>query len=143
MEQADFAACMVAPCGMNCAVCYKHLGKKPCPGCNQGDAATPASCRNCRMQACAAEKGVRHCVFCGDFPCKPIKTLEKSYRVRYGVSLLENGRMVKEQGVAAFQAAQQKEYACPACGGVVSLHDGVCSVCQGAHPLIAPRIKKK
>lgn len=134
MRQVDFVGHICAPCGMNCAVCYRHLGKKPCHGCNHACEAKPVSCKNCRIKNCAAEKGVRHCWMCEKFPCRRIKTLEKSYRTRYGVSLLENSRMVEEQGVAAFQAAQQKQYTCPACGGVISLHDGICSGCKAEHP---------
>ena len=121
---------MLAPCGINCAVCYKHLKKgKPCEGCLKGDAGKTEHCRNCRVKSCAKEKGYGHCFECGDFPCKLITNLEKSYNKRYGVSLVENGKTAREKGVAVFLRRERQKWICIQCGGAVSLHDGECSEC--------------
>lgn len=42
---------------------------------------------------------------------------------------MEQGRFVRACGEAAFLDRERKRYACPACGGVVSLHDAQCSEC--------------
>lgn len=100
---------MFAPCGMNCMVCYKHCyHKKPCAGCLNSDKGKPEHCRKCRIKACALEKGVQYCFECAAYPCKPVKSLEKSYNIRYNTSLMENSRRVKESGLEAFMAQQKR-----------------------------------
>lgn len=135
MSRFDFKAQMLAPCGINCTVCYRHLGKNPCAGCSSYDSAKPETCRKCAIKACAAEKGISHCGVCDSFPCKPMKMLDKSYHKRYAVSLIENCLTVKEYGVEDFMTAQRSTYTCPACGGLISLHDGDCSNCEAKYPL--------
>lgn len=122
---------MFAPCGMNCKVCYKHCHhKKPCAGCLNSDNGKPEHCRKCKIKDCIKEKGLSYCFECFDYPCKLIKNLEKSYNKRYRTSLVENSRFVCRYGLNAFMQAQKERYTCPKCGGVFSLHDGVCSECQ-------------
>ena len=75
------------------------------------------------------EKGVQYCFECAAYPCKPVKSLEKSYNTRYQASLMENSRRVKESGLEAFMAQQKQLFTCPDCGGVISLHDAECSAC--------------
>lgn len=121
---------MFAPCGMDCTVCYRHCAHKaPCAGCLKSDEGKPEHCRACGIKDCAREKGLSYCHECPAWPCARIKRLDKSYRTRYGASLVENGRRAGREGLAAFMAHQKQAYACPACGGVVSLHDGACSEC--------------
>ncbi|MDL2218016.1 DUF3795 domain-containing protein [Christensenellaceae bacterium OttesenSCG-928-M15] len=126
-------AVMLAPCGMNCTVCYKHVQIKKrgqhCQGCLLGDEGKPEHCRSCKIKTCAKEKGVEHCFSCADFPCKLIKSLEKSYTKRYGTSLIANSNSAKDMGVSAFLSMDRGKWLCSACGGVYSLHDGVCSEC--------------
>lgn len=121
---------MFALCGMNCLVCYRHCShKKPCPGCMGGDGDKPGHCRKCKIKDCVQAKGIRYCFACSSFPCRQIKALDKSYRTRYGTSLTENSRLVKEQGLEAFMEGQKEKYTCPDCGGVISVHDMECSEC--------------
>lgn len=124
---------MLAPCGMNCTVCYKHVSirkyGKPCEGCLKGDLGKPEHCRKCNTKSCAQEKGYVHCFECADFPCKLIKNLDKSYVKRYNTSLVGNSRAAKEKGVSAFLENDRQKWTCTKCGGAFSLHDGVCSEC--------------
>ena len=122
---------MLAPCGMNCMVCYKHCyAKKPCPGCMLGDLNKPEHCRKCKIKDCANERGYTYCFECTDFPCKFIKSLEKSYNKRYFESLVRYSLEAKEKGIDTFMVSQREKWTCPYCGGVISLHDGECSECQ-------------
>ena len=122
---------LFAPCGMNCLVCYRHcFHKKPCDGCLKSDLGKPEHCRKCAIKACAQEKGIHSCYECGEHPCKRIQNLERSYRSRYGTSLIANSLMVKEAGLSWFWKAQKEKYTCPSCGGVISLHDAQCSECK-------------
>jgi hypothetical protein len=129
-------AYLLAPCGMNCMVCYVHLkDKKPCDGCLGDDARKPERCRSCAIKDCARGKGLAYCHECCDFPCKRIKSLDKSYRERYAASLVENGATLRAGGIEAFQESERRRWSCGACGGVISLHDGKCSECgEGALP---------
>lgn len=130
MTRGEIETNMFAPCGMNCMVCYKHCNhKKPCEGCLENEEGKPGHCRTCRIKTCVNSKGLLHCFACMEFPCSHIRLLEKSYRTRYGVSLIENSTYVKEHGLEEFMKRQKEQYTCAACGGVVSLHDAVCSEC--------------
>lgn len=121
---------MFAPCGMNCAVCYRRCAsKKPCAGCLSGEEGKPARCRVCKIKDCAAQRGLSHCFACGGFPCKAIEALEKSYNKRYRVSLVQNSLMAREQGISALMESERRRWTCPRCGGVVSLHDARCGEC--------------
>ncbi|HWP79139.1 MAG TPA: DUF3795 domain-containing protein [Candidatus Acidoferrum sp.] len=124
---------MLAPCGICCAVCYRHLGRKPCAGCAAPGGGKPAHHGACKIRSCAGERGLSHCFECGLFPCPPVRRLDRSYRARYGASLIRNGLAAKEMGVAAFLAEHQSRYTCAACGGVISIQDKVCSECGAAY----------
>ena len=122
---------MFAPCGMNCIVCYKHCyHKKPCAGCLRSDGGKPEHCRKCKIKECVKSNGISYCYQCGAYPCKQIKSLEKSYKLRYKTSLIENSLFVEKYGLALFMQRQREKYTCSACGGVISIHDAVCSECQ-------------
>ena len=136
MPDGGIAPLMFASCGMNCMVCYKHCcHKRPCAGCLAGGEGKPEHCRKCRIRDCAAGRGLTYCHACPDFPCRQVKALDRSYRTRYGASLIENSLCVRQDGLEAFMERQKKRYTCPACGGIVSLHDSECSECRlGAEP---------
>jgi hypothetical protein len=126
---------MFATCGMNCTVCYKHIGTRkhtePCVGCLKDNLNKPEHCRKCNIKSCVQSKNFIHCFECNDFPCKLIKNLEKSYIKRYSTSLIENSRIAKEKGISAFLENDRRKWTCADCGDVFSLHDGVCSECNG------------
>ena len=124
---------MLAPCGINCAVCYRHVGMRkrdaPCEACLKGDSGKTERCLNCNIKSCVQNKGHVRCYECADFPCKLIKNLEKTYSKRYNTSLIENSGTAEEIGVAAFLEQDRQRWTCLKCGGAFSLHDGVCSEC--------------
>lgn len=76
------------------------------------------------------EQGLAYCYECPEHPCRLIKNLEKSYKKRYQVSLLENSEFVGWYGLERFMEGQKEKYICTKCGGVISIHDGECSECQ-------------
>ena len=127
---------LLAPCGMNCAVCYARLReRKPCPGCHGEDERKPKHCRTCRYKECAAERGVSFCVDCEEFPCSAMRRFDKSYRTRYGASLVEMTQRMRELGTEAHLEEQARMYTCTECGGVLSLHDRACTTCGFALPV--------
>ncbi len=123
---------MLAPCGMNCMVCYRHLvtgrKKQACQGCLSTDGARPAHCRDCRIKKCAQSRGLVRCLQCAEFPCGLLKNLERSYNKRYSESLLANSREARDRGIDLFLELDRKRRTC-ACGGAISLHDAQCSEC--------------
>jgi len=131
MPKINIDTIMFAPCGMNCMVCYKHCyHKKPCAGCLNSDLGKPEHCRNCAIKDCSSDKELSYCFECPDYPCKRIKNLEKSYNKRYHASLMENSEFVRQHGLEMFLEEQKEKYACPKCGGIISIHDRECSECQ-------------
>ena len=129
---------MLAPCGINCCVCSRHTTIKkrsvPCEGCLAGDSGKTERCRNCSIKSCAESKGFERCFECTDFPCRQIKNIDKSYRKRYSISLVENGRAAEKTGIGLFLEQERIKWTCPDCGGAFSLHDGFCSECGGLFP---------
>lgn len=124
---------LLAPCGINCAVCYKYVKDiRPCSGCLTGNENKTARCRDCKITTCAQQKGVARCYECAEFPCGRVRSLDKSYVQRYGVSLVENGRAAHAQGPETFMQAQTAQWRCRHCGGILSVHTGMCSSCGGA-----------
>lgn len=120
---------MLAPCGITCAVCYVHLrDKKPCPGCRGKDAAKPEHCRKCKIKNCAVSRRVGACHECASFPCALLKRLDRSYRQRYRVSLIENALRLRDLGARGYLLEERQKWTC-ACGGAISLHDAACSEC--------------
>lgn len=127
---------MVALCGMNCTVCYKHLitkkWAKKCNGCKYDDETLPEHCRKCKIKYCAKSKNLKYCFECEEYPCKWIKNLDKSYKQRYKTSLIENGLFIKENGMKQFLENEKEKWTCSNCDGVISLHDRFCSECKKA-----------
>lgn len=131
MPKENIDKAMFAPCGMNCMICYKHCcHKKPCTGCLHSDIGKPEHCRKCKIKDCMKEKGLSYCFECVDYPCQPIKNLEKSYSRRYQVSLMENSELVRQHGLDTFMERQKEKYTCLKCGGIISIHDRECSECR-------------
>lgn len=127
---SEISETMLAPCGMNCFVCYTALRKrKPCTGCRTSSSGKPTHCRECRINDCVQERGLEYCFACSDYPCAVIKRLDKSYRKRYQVSLIENAARIKSLGATAFLEEEKIKWMCTDCSGVISLHDQVCSEC--------------
>ena len=84
---------MLAPCGFDCIVCYRHLKPKGfCRGCLTDDeAGKTAHCRACNIKECAKGKKIVYCFECSEFPCKALENMDRNYVKRYGVSLVNNG----------------------------------------------------
>ena len=129
---------LIAPCGMNCALCIARqaaendLNKKGfhrtyCKGCLERG-------KNCTHMKDACEllgNGlVRFCYECGAFPCKRLKSLDKRYRTKYHMSMIENLKYIKENGMAGFLKKEEEKWRCPTCSGVICCHSGLCITCS-------------
>ncbi len=123
---------LIAPCGMNCGICMAYLReKKKCPGCRGTDIGKSFSCIGCKIKNCEFLQNVKpgFCFQCEKFPCARLKHLDKRYRTRYSMSMVENLKNIQELGVRKFVASEKIRWACPECGGTISVHRGYCYSC--------------
>jgi hypothetical protein len=125
---------LIAPCGMNCALCRGYQREKnQCPGCNGPDKDKPGSCTTCKIVICEIrrESKTHQCIDCEKFPCQRLKDLDKRYRTKYGMSMLENLKTIEKEGMETFLKNQKDKWTCPKCGELLCVHDAVCMNCGG------------
>jgi hypothetical protein len=124
---------MIAPCGMNCGLCIGHLRKKkPCGGCFRKDDENKANlCRSCSIVNCEylAKTESGFCFECPRYPCRRLKDLDKRYRSKYGMSMLENLLFIKSNGLEKFLESEQEKWKCENCGSGLSVHRDNCLNC--------------
>ena len=123
---------LIAPCGMNCAICKAYLREKnKCPGCRVKDDNKAKSCKNCVIINCEVlqKNNFNYCFKCSKIPCTRLKNLDKRYRSKYNMSMLENLIYIEDKGIEAFLEKEKQKWECPRCGGVVTCHGGVCFSC--------------
>jgi hypothetical protein len=123
---------LIASCGMNCTVCMAYLREKNrCPGCRAFNSAEPVSIARCKIRNCELIKTnrIKYCFECNDYPCASVKHLDKRYRTRYGMSMIENLGTIKEKGIREFIKHETIRWACSNCSGTICVHKGYCSKC--------------
>jgi len=78
---------LIAPWGMNCAICLTFLWERNwCGGCWSPE----RKCnKRCTIRSCVHRKG-KYCFDCDSFPCKRLLQLDTRYRKKYRVSMIEN-----------------------------------------------------
>lgn len=122
----------IAVCGMNCVLCMGYQRtKNHCDGCNARNNSQPFSCRKCSINLCEQLKKskVKFCFVCSKYPCTRLKNLDKRYRTKYGMSMIENLNNIKENGVRNFVKQEKARWACPKCGSIICVHRKQCVVC--------------
>ena len=118
---------LIAPCGMNCAICRAYLrDKNKCPGCrlidrNKSKTRTKCIIRNCDL---LKKNKSGFCYDCENLPCTRLKQLDKRYRTKYDMSMLENLEFIKKKGIRKFIIKEEKRWKCP--NGVICVHDKKC-----------------
>lgn len=129
---------LIAPCGMNCALCISYLFKEKdlnklgfhktyCPGClPRGENCTHLGDRCEKL----AQGKVRFCYECSGYPCGMLKSLDKRYRTKYHMSMIENLESIRQNGIEAFLDKEHQKWGCPDCGGTICCHNGLCLTCH-------------
>lgn len=105
---------LIAPCGIYCGICVAYFGyrmdgekrKDSCPGCKQRDKRCAFLKKNCDR---LSEKKVEYCFECEDFPCKDLGKLDERYREKYGISVIENLKFIKENGIENFSDNKKRD----------------------------------
>ena len=129
---------LVAPCGMNCALCAGYLALRNdvrskgfkminCVGCRPRN----KKCAFLKGKCSKLSKGkLTFCYECSSFPCERLKTINERYKDRYRMSMIENLNFIKENGLEKFIEKQEKTWKCHNCGELISCHNGLCFKCD-------------
>ncbi|MCK9580191.1 MAG: DUF3795 domain-containing protein [Methanoregula sp.] len=121
-----FKTILIAPCGMDCAICMAFLREKNrCGGCHAPDRKCS---KNCTIFACEQVQGRYHHT-CDKYPCSRLKQLDKRYRTKYGMSMIDNLEAIRKDGIREFVRTERERWTCTACGGTIDVHHGKCSDC--------------
>ncbi len=121
-------AWMLGCCGVLCLCCTAFL-KNSCSGCqNINEAAKRRSCQNCRKKACAYAQGLHYCYECTKFPCHLLKDLDRRYRIKYGLSPIDDGKQAQIDLMKMLEEKRVK-YSC-SCQGIIDQYTSCCSECQ-------------
>ena len=106
---------LIAPCGMNCRLCVGFFGytisggkrKKRCIGCRQSDKNCAFIKKRCKR---LTKKEINYCYECKDFPCEQLEKLDKSYRKRFEMSMIDNLKNIRDNGMENFLKQQEEKY---------------------------------
>ncbi len=136
MSTNKFTPDLIAPCGMNCGICRAYLAYTHGVPKKRGKVTHCAGClpraKNCYLiRGCPKlrKHEISSCTQCDTVPCKNLVHLDKRYRERYDMSMVENLRELKIKGMETFLKNQQEKYRCPNCGDIVCVHDRNCYSC--------------
>jgi len=120
---------LIAPCGMNCGICMAYLKEKnKCPGCRIEDTKKLISRTGCKIKNChyLLKKKAKFCFECKEFFCDRLKHMDKRYRTRYKMSMIENLENIKRLGINKFIKNEKERWTCPECGGTICVHNRKC-----------------
>lgn len=127
---------LIAPCGMNCRLCVGYIRKKnTCPGClgvDSQESQKPKYCTLCKIKNCEqiARGRTKYCSEgCDSYPCARLKHLDKRYRTKYGMSMIDNLKVINERGVRHFVQSEKGKWICPECGEMICVHKPACLSC--------------
>jgi hypothetical protein len=130
---------LIAYCGMNCSLCVAYIfnkhdlnkkgfHKKYCPGCiPRGQHCTFALSKHCDLIATGK---IRFCYECDKFPCDGLKRLDKRYKTKYNMSMIDNLNYINEFGMNKFIEKDTKKWKCNKCGELICCHNGLCLNCN-------------
>lgn len=138
VKNDKFSEDLIAACGMNCRICIGYFGytmsgnkrKMRCIGCKPRDKSCAFLKKYCKK---LSKNEVDYCYECSDFPCSHLEKLDKLYRERYNMSMIENLEYIRDNGMDSFLKKQKKKYQCPECGGVICVHNGICYSCENSN----------
>jgi len=127
-----FDTSLIAPCGMNCGICLAYLRKtNVCNGCRGDNGLKRPHCTTCRIKHCEILENTESgfCYECKKYPCTRLKQLDKRYRTKYHMSMIENLNDIKIIGLELFVQNEKVRWYCPDCGGMICVHTGYCLKC--------------
>ena len=78
-----------------------------CAGCKPTDKSCSHLKKYCKNKAIYE---IDYCYECSDFPCGKLKKLDKKYRERYNMSMIDNLENIRDKGIDVFLKQQEKKY---------------------------------
>ncbi|MBT8352346.1 MAG: DUF3795 domain-containing protein [Deltaproteobacteria bacterium] len=123
----------IAQCGMNCRLCHAYTRvKNACPGCRGDDRLKPKTRWACKIKTCETyRKGkIKYCYQCDSYPCSRLKALDKRYKTKYEMSMIDNLNNINKSGIRQFIRNEKKRWRCPGCGGLICVHKPACIYCK-------------
>jgi len=124
---------LIAPCGMNCGICLGYLREKNrCNGCRINPALNFKSIERCTIRNCTYLKKTisGFCNNCEKYPCQRLKQLDKRYRTKYRMSMMDNLESIRNIGLDKFVGKENQRWICPNCGGMLCVHRDFCLNCK-------------
>ena len=88
----------------------------------------PVTRAKCKIKNCEFFRNskAKYCFECQDFPCEKVKHLDRRYRTKYGMSMIENLENIKKFGIEKFLNNEKVKWACPDCEGTICVHNKQC-----------------
>ncbi len=113
---------LIAPCGMNCALCQARLRmKNPCTGCRSISSNAQKTILQCVMRTCTKREG-DFCYDCTDeYPCDRLQHMDKRYREKYEMSEIDNLEFIRMHGMEEFLEQQREKW--QSAQGIRCVHD--------------------
>ena len=123
---------LIAPCGMNCGICMAYLRENnKCTGCRGVNTYKPVTRVRCKIKNCSKFRTnkAKFCFECGNFPCDNLKHLDKRYRTKYNMSMIDNLEFIRDYGIRKFLKNEDVRWTCSRCAGTICVHKGTCVEC--------------
>ncbi len=133
---------LIAPCGMNCAICSKYLSYKnnlnrsQCNGCRSRNKRCEYLFAKCSGINNSSATNAVLCFKCDQYPCKQLLRMDNRYRKNYQMSVLDNLEFINKHGINEFIKDQYKKYSCSKCGRLISIHNRKCFNCDTVVKLV-------
>ncbi|HEY0196346.1 MAG TPA: GyrI-like domain-containing protein, partial [Methanobacterium sp.] len=105
--------------------------KNKCPGCRVESNNKRDSIGRCKIKNCEViqKDKLEFCSGCDSFPCRTLENLDKRYRTKYNMSMVENLENIQNLGMEKFLENEDKKWTCFDCGGTICVHKGYCYGC--------------
>jgi len=137
---------IIAPCGMNCAICSRYLAyinnlnKSQCTGCRPRNETCDYMFSKCSgINSNLPTGDAPFCFECSQYPCRQINRMDNRYRENYRMSVKENLECIEQTGIESFIEEQTMKYRCAKCGGLISIHNRKCFHCDTVIRLVEKR----
>ena len=133
---------LIAPCGMNCAICSRYLAyinnlkRSQCIGCRPRNKRCTYLYKKCIGPKNKFNRKARYCFECAKYPCKEINRMDNRYKTSYKMSVIDNLEFIKLKGIKLFINNQIEKYKCVKCTGLVSIHNRKCFKCDTITKLV-------
>jgi hypothetical protein len=139
---------LIAPCGINCAVCSRHLAYRnnlthsQCIGCRPGNRKCTYLFAKCAGTNNTATGDRGFCYECEHYPCDHLNRVDARYRKNYPISIIENLEYINRFGLRQFIEKQYEKHHCSRCGGLISIHNRKCFACDKVTRLVEKHNKE-